>query len=353
MRFEKISAREYKKYWEKFTEKNPGNYTFLQSPKFGIFREQLGEKIFYTVVKHQDGDISMLNLVQVIESGWKKWLHVPHMNVGKEGAVWNLFLEGLKNLGKNLGCDLVRVSPLVELAEPSSEKNPPQSPFNKGEEFRNILRELGFRGAAVHLVNPEKTWVLDITGDEEGLIAGMDKKHRSDLRRGIKKGVVVECGNDFKHLDVFWDLHMETVRRHGFVPFSRRSTEVQLEVFGEDCLIFNGGVDGEYFSSAVVLFDNDQAYYHQGASLSSNIPVSNVVLWEAIREAKRRGCKVFNFWGVSDIHDKKHPWSGLSRFKRKFGGYEINYLHCHDFPLTWKYYVNFLLEKWRRWRRGY
>jgi lipid II:glycine glycyltransferase (peptidoglycan interpeptide bridge formation enzyme) len=353
MKFTLISRDRYRAYWECFTKKFPGEYTFLQSPLFGDFREKLGEKVMYVGVEDGEGDLVMANLVQVIQSGWKKWLHVPHMNVGSDKKAVKFFLEGLKNLGEDLKCDLVRISPLVE-------KNPPQPclsgggpPFHKGEAIGKVFEVLGFRDAAVHLVNPEKTWVLDITQSEEEILTGMDKKHRSDLKRGIKKGATIAQGNDKKNLDIFWDLHTETVKRQGFVPFSQKSTEIELEVFGKNVVIFNGSVEGQYFSSAIMLFDRDQAYYHQGASVSSKIPVSNVVLWEALCEAKKRGCKIFNFWGVSDKNNPKHPWSGLSRFKRKFGGREIDYLHCQDFPLTWKYYLNFCLEKWRRWRRGY
>ena len=77
------------------------------------------------------------------------------------------------------------------------------------------------------------------------------------------------------------------------------------------------------------------------------------MLWEAIREAKKRGCVTFNFWGIAPQGDRKHPWAGLTFFKTGFGGYERNYIHAHDLPLTQRYWVNYIIESVRRIKRGF
>jgi lipid II:glycine glycyltransferase (peptidoglycan interpeptide bridge formation enzyme) len=45
-----------------------------------------------------------------------------------------------------------------------------------------------------------------------------------------------------------------------------------------------------------------------------------MVQWEAIREAKLRGCHTFDFLGISPPEDINHHLAGVSSFKEKFGG---------------------------------
>jgi lipid II:glycine glycyltransferase (peptidoglycan interpeptide bridge formation enzyme) len=82
------------------------------------------------------------------------------------------------------------------------------------------------------------------------------------------------------------------------------------------------------------------------------LPAAYAILWEAILEGKRRGCRWFNFWGVVGDDQENHPWFGLSRFKKGFGGEEVWYLHARDYPLSWRYWPVWALETWRRRKRG-
>jgi lipid II:glycine glycyltransferase (peptidoglycan interpeptide bridge formation enzyme) len=60
--------------------------------------------------------------------------------------------------------------------------------------------------------------------------------------------------------------------------------------------------------------------------------------WEAIKKAKTDGCTIYNFWGVSPDNNSKHPIAGVSKFKRRFAGYDYSLLHAQDLPLSFKYW---------------
>jgi len=101
--------------------------------------------------------------------------------------------------------------------------------------------------------------------------------------------------------------------------------------------------------------NGEYAFYHHGASQNTypKIPTAYAVQWAAIREAKKRGIKLYNFWGIApDENDKKHPWAGLTLFKKGFGGYRTNYLHAQDLPLSWKYWISWSIELIRRKMRN-
>ena len=330
-----ISEQQFDAFYESYEREK----TFLQTSKYGTYRKKLGEETFLMGL-FEDEELVGIALIQKIPAKRGVHLHIPHfineqLTENNEQLLGH-FLEAYIEMGKREQCDFVRIAPLIPIFSPLT-----------------TFQSSGFRPAPVHLVNPEKTWVLDLNASEEELLKNMRKSTRYEINRIEKVGIAVRMGNSREDLDIFWRLHEETVKRQGFVPFSRRSTEIELETWGEDCQIFSAAVEGEYLSSSVILFDSHAAYYHQGASSYSKLPVAHATLWAAILEAKKRGCTEFNFWGVCGEEQTKHPWYGLSRFKRGFGGVEKNFLHAQDYPLTKKYWVNWGVEKWRKWRRGY
>ena len=334
MNFElaKISSTELQKFYNDFS----GAKTFLQTAKFGKFREILGEKNIILGIL-ADGKLIGVAQTQKIVAKRGTFLHVAHgplIFAGFLGEALPFFLREIKKIGRQEKCDFVRISPLL------SEKN------------QIAFAHENFRKAPLH-INPDRTWVLDLTQSEEEILKNMKKSNRYEINRIERSGIEVITGNSRENLDIFWKLHLETVKRQGFTPFSRKTTETELEVFGDDCQIFSAKIGNEFLSSSIIIFDNFAGYYHQGSSVYSKFPVAHASLWAGILEAKKRGCREFNFWGVSPVENEKHPWTGLSRFKRKFGGEERTYLAAQDYPLTIKYWLNWAVETWRKKKRGY
>lgn len=334
----KISAQEHQSFYDSFE----GEKSFLQTSQYGDWRETVGETNFrfgFFVAKELKGICQF----QKIIAKRGTYLHIPHGPLlspplcDNDGSGIKPFLDWYKNFGKEQSCDFVRFSPL----------------WPKGHDVEKCLITNRYRPAPVHLVNPEKTWILDITQSQEDILKNMKKSMRYEIRRIEKSGIKVQQGRSDEDLDIFWKLHEETVKRQGFVPFPKENTQKELELFRNNVCIFSSHIEQKYYSSSIIWFDDHSAYYHQGASEYSKLPVAHATLWAAIGEAQKRGCKEFNFWGVVSDTDKKHPWYGLSRFKRGFGGIERNYVHVHDFPITKKYWINWAIEKYRRWRKGY
>ncbi|RLE05174.1 MAG: peptidoglycan bridge formation protein FemAB, partial [Candidatus Aminicenantes bacterium] len=78
-----------------------------------------------------------------------------------------------------------------------------------------------------------------------------------------------------------------------------------------------------------------------------------LLLWKAIQEAKKRNCEIFNFWGIAPKNKPKHPWQGLTFFKKGFGGYQKDLIHAQDLPMGRRYWLNWMVETFRRIKRGY
>jgi peptidoglycan pentaglycine glycine transferase (the first glycine) len=114
-----------------------------------------------------------------------------------------------------------------------------------------------------------------------------------------------------------------------------------------------GYAGDELIAGALIIFYGNQAIYHHGASKQSKIPVTYALQWHAILEAKKRGLKWYNFYGIAPENKPNHPWSGLTLFKKGFGGSEIRYMHAHDYPISPWYIVPSTIESIRTKLRGY
>ena len=61
-----------------------------------------------------------------------------------------------------------------------------------------------------------------------------------------------------------------------------------------------------------------------------------ILHWEIIKYAKENGFNEYDFWGIDE---KK--WPGVTRFKKGFGGREVEYAGSYDYvfqPFWYKLY---------------
>jgi lipid II:glycine glycyltransferase (peptidoglycan interpeptide bridge formation enzyme) len=87
---------------------------------------------------------------------------------------------------------------------------------------------------------------------------------------------------------------------------------------------------GELGAVASFVVNGDTISYQMNGSTAKGRHdfATNLVVWEGMVEGKRRGCRWFDFDGVSDERYPKlvEDWKGFGRFKAGFGGEEITYL---------------------------
>lgn len=327
-----------KKSWEDFVlickEK-----TFCQSWNWGDFNQSMGDKVWRFGIFENEKLIGVAQVLKIVARRGS-FLFVPHGPLIKEGdkqEIIKTLLEELKRMAKGEGVAFIRFSPILEVKE------------------SNIFKDLGFRNAPIHM-HPELTWELDISLSEEDILRGMRKTTRYLVKNAEKnEDVEIVKGIDDEALKYFQEVYLETAGRQSFTPFSSNYLRKEIDAFKEDSqiMIFTGKYKGEVVSSAIIVYHSGIGFYHQGASSLKypKIPVSYLLQWEAIKEAKNRGCKLYNFWGVIPEGVKNHPWAGLSLFKKGFGGSEKEYVKTQDYVLSNKYWITYIIEQIRRRKR--
>lgn len=335
-----------KKDWEGFILSEE-NKDFLHSWNWGEFNKSFNDKIFRFGV-YDKNELKALFLMIKVTARRGRFLFIPHGPIIKSEIIKKddselkeviKFLSVyLRELALKENCAFVRVSPL----------------FLNTPENKKIFKESGFRDAPIHMMHPEISWILDVSKTEDEILKGMRKTTRNLVRRAEKDGVKVTESKDVKDVAEFYKVHDRTVSRHGFTPFSKSYLLNEFTAFSSDgeISVFFAEHDGEVLSSAVIVFYGDSAFYHHGASLASKVPASYSLMWEIIKEAKKRGCRYFNFWGIAPEGVKNHPWAGLTLFKMGFGGYKEEYVHAQDLIVKPYYWINYMVERIRKVKRG-
>ena len=129
----------------------------------------------------------------------------------------------------------------------------------------------------------------------------------------------------------FYDIWKKSARRKSLWIPKEKEYESLIGAFGKNCL----AVTIKDLAGAVILINKKTAFYYYAGSTTEgtklNLPY--LVVWEAMKEAKKKGCVVWDFEGIYDSRWPNKGWRGFSHFKKSFGGVEI------EFPGSW--------EKWR------
>ncbi|MBI5457910.1 peptidoglycan bridge formation glycyltransferase FemA/FemB family protein [Candidatus Kaiserbacteria bacterium] len=326
--------------WENFLRAEKP-HSFLQSWKWAQHYEHTGSKIFRAGV-YRGETLAAVALFIKIGARRGTFLVCPHGPVISGAADEESALSALAryctHIAREEKCDFIRFCPLSEANDAN----------------RAMYGRLGFRDAPIHM-HPELSWMLDITKPEDVLLKEMRKTTRYLIKKMEKEGVEIIQSSDPADMEKFASVYAATVQRQQFTPFSKEYLKTEFELFSRDgeAVFFFGKYRGELIAAAIIIFYNGQAFYHHSGSLQKfdDINASYLLQWRVIQEAKKRGCTLYNFWGIAPDNKPQHAWAGLSLFKKGFGGFAEAYLHAQDMPLTAKYWLNYVIETARRMRR--
>jgi len=178
------------------------------------------------------------------------------------------------------------------------------------------------------------TMTLDLTQEEDALLAQMKSKWRYNIRLAGRKGVWVESGTS-EDLPILYEMYRETSVRDGFVI---RPYDYYRDAWGS---FIEGGLAqpliarvGETAVAMVIVFRfGDQAWYMYGASRDQHrdrMP-NHLLQWQAICWAKSMGCTVYDFWGAREELVEGDPMWGVYRFKQGFGAGLVQHIGAYDF----------------------
>lgn len=267
---------------------------FLQSWEYGIFNEEIGNK--KECIKIEDDYV--LFLVKHLPLGMK-YMYIPR----SYAEIDRDLLDELKHIAKKNKYLFIRLDPIREIMEP---------------------QKLGLRKVTNY--QPSKTILLDLSKSEQVLLEDMHHKTRYNIRLAEKKGVTCRQGT-VEEFDHFWSLISKTYERKGKRTFNK--TYYQTLLKQENVHLFFAEYEGKVIvANIVVVFGDTVTYLHGGSDNEyKKLMAPHLLQWFQIQKAKELGAAYYDFWGI----DEKYP--GVSRFKKGFGGFEVEYPGTYEVPV--------------------
>lgn len=194
------------------------------------------------------------------------------------------------------------------------------------------LRALGFHPSPFDSLQPRRTIVVDISNDEDAILAAMKQKTRYNIRLAGRKGVRVREAIE-TDMPAFHALVGITARRDRFgvhVPAYYDAAHRLFVPRGWARLLM-AEVGAEPVAAVMAFALPPRAWYFYGASGNTHRDKMPTYLaqWEAMRWAKSVGCTSYDLWGVPDEEEetleaaftrRQDGLWGVYRFKRGFGG---------------------------------
>jgi len=349
-----------KEMWEQAVTGFP-EANFLQSWNWGAFQQSLGKRVIRLAWQETNSQ-KIVALAQVVVEKAKRGSYLslaggPLLLWSNEVLVQTVFTQ-LRLLAHQQHCWFIRFRPqaLVTASKPQEESQEEKvTSWAAGQPAAVIepktIRLIGCRQAPMHLT-ADLTIQLDLTLTDEELLSQMRKNHRQSIRKATNLGITTRVSGDENDLNKFYDEQLSLARRHGFVPFSREFLTKQFQVFVKEnqVILVHAELDNQLLASAFVIFYNGEAVYHYGISteLNQKLPGSYACQWRVIQEAKARGCRRYNLWGVAPKAETNHRFAGVGLFKRGFGGLEVAYLPAQDVVTNNCYYLTWLFELGRK-----
>jgi len=204
-------------------------------------------------------------------------------------------------------------------------------------------------------MQPENTLILDLTKSEQDILAQMKPKGRYNIRVAEKHQVYIK--KDSGQIDDFYKLYQKTAQRHKITYRSKKYFDGLVDILGEKGYLscYTGYIKREGkeipLSSVIIVYSGDTAIYLFGASddENKNLMAPYFVQWQAIKDAKELGYKIYDFFGIAPEDQPNHPWSGVTRFKKQFGGEARQIMGSYDLVFSPVLYQLFkIAEKLRR-----
>jgi peptidoglycan pentaglycine glycine transferase (the first glycine) len=259
-------------------------------------------------------------------------------------------LNDLQAFAKKQGAIFLKIDPDIVLG-----RGVPKGDSNVAEDSGEAARSDLMRGGWTYSLDQiqfQNTVVIDLSTNEEDMLARMKPKTRYNIRLSEKKGVSIRAGtsDDFPML---YKMYAETSVRDGFVIRDENYYMTVWRLFGQlpaskdrpSAIPLIAEVDGVSVAAIFLFMFAGRAYYVYGMSRNAHREKMPTYLlqWEAMKRAKVYGCSFYDLWGAPEVFNESDSMWGVYRFKEGLGGEVVRTLGAYDFApnkLWYKLYAD-------------
>jgi hypothetical protein len=323
--FTKCSSVEYEAALTLVRSSVSASVSFLQAPFYGAWQEADGKTVLYYTAVHGKRTICAGLAVLYTAPGGLRFFYSPYGPIALEWS--DELLRALRSFFRDVSGN--HGTAFVRLDADDMLKIPEVQPVSNSV-------------AVTASLQPRAEWLLDISGSEDDIWMGMHKHARYNVRLAERADAKLAFyAPPETPINTFFDLMQTTAGRDSFSLQSREYYRAVLSSIPADSgFTVICTIDGK--PAAAALFAAYDGVVHYVFAGSSNdfrkIAPPYFVVWNAIQEAKKHGWETLNFGGIYDEVKGTHL-AGVTGFKMRFGGYQIDHANPVDLvyqPLRYK-----------------
>ena len=166
---------------------------------------------------------------------------------------------------------------------------------------------------------PIGTFYINLNLEIEKLWKRLHSKHRNVIRKSQSLGVVIDKGSHC--LDDSFNVYKASQERSGNSSISKSQYSDLYHKLSPNVEIYVAYYDEEPVAGCFIPFSTRNAIYlYGGVANSKPTGVSNLMHWEVLKDLKKQGVGMFDFFGVRPNSPKGSKYEGLYRYKERFGG---------------------------------
>jgi peptidoglycan pentaglycine glycine transferase (the first glycine) len=183
-------------------------------------------------------------------------------------------------------------------------------------------------------IQPVRTIILDLSLDDNALLAQMKEKWRYNVRLAGRKGVTVRTAQTVDDVRIWYALLQTTGQRDQFGIHTLEYYLHAWRIFAprNQAQLFLAEYAGQLLAGIFVGLTARQAIYLYCASSSEqrSLMPNYLLQWHTIRWAKQQGATSYDFWGIPTTDREDEAMAGVYRFKRGWGGRIVRFVGCYE-----------------------
>lgn len=326
---------------------------FLQAWEWGDFQASQGHQVWRLGVYQQDDLLASVQIILYPLPFSHAYLYIPH------GPVFKADLASAQK-EKIIKLFLSKARDITIATTKKSELFLRIEPRLTPTELGNFFFNLGLK--KTQAVQPQDTQVIDLTKTPEEILGQMHSKTRYNIRLAEKHEVTVRLAEDPKDFAIFINLLKTTAQRDNFKIHNVDYYQAMWEMFHNTDIadpskltikLFLAEYKQEVLAGGLFSFFGDRVVYLHGASTQSHkeLMAPYLLHWQLMKQAKNYGYYQYDLYGVKPTQrditksDRETNWQGITRFKKGFGGKEVNYVGAWDWTYDKIWYTFYKLAK--------
>lgn len=193
----------------------------------------------------------------------------------------------------------------------------------KDQEQADKFRDADFKPISSSSL-PSKTIRFDLSRSDDQLLGNMHHKTRYNIGLSKRRGLKLVEEDDIKRFSNFW--HKCAKKRP--MNFSLEKEIISInKAFKDNSQILWAKINTKPVACILILYTKQAGYYMYAASTpdGNKNQAPSFLVWEAIQQSKRSEKSYFDLEGIYDTRFPIRSWKGFSRFKKSFGGEEVEF----------------------------